>query len=79
MLFCFCCYFIPATVAAPLDQLQSPLSSDMEGNPYLYITERDGTTYVNNAKIIKSKSGQEFVNLKGGKQVNFVKYIYECV
>lgn len=56
------------TVNAPHEQLQSPISSDMDGNPFLYITRFNKTTYVNNAKIVNSKSNQEFTNEKGLKQ-----------
>lgn len=45
----------------------------MDGNPSLYITRRDGNTWINNAKVDKENSNLEYINEKGKKQVNIIK------
>ncbi|XP_017874309.1 PREDICTED: fasciclin-1 isoform X9 [Drosophila arizonae] len=57
------------TAAFSKDQLEKTVSSDMEGNPPLYITKsRNGDIYVNNARIIPSLS-VELTNREGKRQV----------
>lgn len=59
-----------ATVAKSQDQLPKTISSDMSGNPPLYITKnRNGDIYVNNARIIPSLS-VEMTNSNGNRQVS---------
>ncbi|XP_017142953.1 fasciclin-1 isoform X14 [Drosophila miranda] len=57
------------TAAFSKEQLPKSVSSDMEGNPPLYITKnRNGDIYVNNARIIPSLS-VEMTNREGKRQV----------
>ncbi|XP_023170236.2 fasciclin-1 isoform X4 [Drosophila hydei] len=57
------------TAAFSKDQLEKTVSSDMDGNPPLYITKsRNGDIYVNNARIIPSLS-VELTNREGKRQV----------
>lgn len=57
-------------MAKTQDQLPKTISSDMSGNPPLYITKnRNGDIYVNNARIIPSLS-TEITNSDGKRQVN---------
>ncbi|XP_017962900.1 fasciclin-1 isoform X7 [Drosophila navojoa] len=57
------------TAAFSKDQLEKTVSSDMAGNPPLYITKsRNGDIYVNNARIIPSLS-VELTNREGNRQV----------
>ncbi|XP_032595687.1 fasciclin-1 isoform X6 [Drosophila grimshawi] len=57
------------TAAFSKDQLEKAVSSDMDGNPPLYITKnRNGDIYVNNARIIPSLS-VELTNREGKRQV----------
>ncbi|XP_034488533.1 fasciclin-1 isoform X2 [Drosophila innubila] len=57
------------TAAFSQKQLKTSVSSDMEGNPPLYITHgRNGDIYVNNARIIPSLS-VELTNKEGKRQV----------
>ncbi|KAM8703079.1 hypothetical protein ACLKA7_005417 [Drosophila subpalustris] len=57
------------TAAFSQNQLKTSVSSDMEGNPPLYITNgRNGDIYVNNARIIPSLS-VELTNREGKRQV----------
>ncbi|XP_030371302.1 fasciclin-1 isoform X3 [Scaptodrosophila lebanonensis] len=57
------------TVALSKDQLPKTVSSDMDGNPPLYITKnRNGDVYVNNARIIPSLT-VELTNREGKRQV----------
>ncbi|XP_055525593.1 fasciclin-1 isoform X2 [Wyeomyia smithii] len=63
-----------STVAAPLEQLGSMITSDYDGNPPIYVTRRkhlNGTEdiYVNNAKIIRNRSNVQLTNQHGKKQV----------
>ncbi|KAH8310250.1 hypothetical protein KR044_000232 [Drosophila immigrans] len=58
-----------ATAAFSQNQLKTSVTSDMEGNPPLYITNgRNGDIYVNNARIIPSLS-VELTNREGKRQV----------
>ncbi|XP_017847725.1 fasciclin-1 isoform X4 [Drosophila busckii] len=60
------------TAAFNKDQLQKTMTSDMDGNPPLYITKnRNGDIYVNNARIIPSLS-VELTNAAGRRQVMHV-------
>ncbi|XP_060650752.1 fasciclin-1 isoform X1 [Drosophila nasuta] len=57
------------TAAFSQSQLKTSVTSDMEGNPSLYITNgRNGDIYVNNARIIPSLS-VELTNREGKRQV----------
>ncbi|XP_062126779.1 fasciclin-1 isoform X5 [Drosophila sulfurigaster albostrigata] len=57
------------TAAFSQSQLKTSVTSDMEGNPPLYITNgRNGDIYVNNARIIPSLS-VELTNREGKRQV----------
>ncbi|XP_001358569.3 fasciclin-1 isoform X9 [Drosophila persimilis] len=57
------------TAAFSKEQLPKSVSSDMDGNPPLYITKnRNGDIYVNNARIIPSLS-VEMTNREGKRQV----------
>ncbi|XP_068155172.1 fasciclin-1 isoform X1 [Drosophila tropicalis] len=57
------------TAAFNKDQLPNSVSSDMEGNPPLFITKnRNGDIFVNNARIIPSLS-VELTNREGKRQV----------
>ncbi|XP_064549348.1 fasciclin-1 isoform X3 [Drosophila montana] len=57
------------TAAFSKDQLEKTVSSDMNGNPPLYITKsRNGDIYVNNARIIPSLS-VELTDREGKRQV----------
>ncbi|XP_041447653.1 fasciclin-1 isoform X15 [Drosophila obscura] len=57
------------TAAFSKEQLPKTVSSDMDGNPPLYITKnRNGDIYVNNARIIPSLS-VEMTNREGKRQV----------
>lgn len=59
-----------ATAAFSKDQLEKTVSSDMNGNPPLYITKsRNGDIYVNNARIIPSLS-VELTDREGKRQVS---------
>ncbi|XP_053689218.1 fasciclin-1 [Sabethes cyaneus] len=63
-----------STVATPLEQLGSTITSDYDGNPPIYVTRRrhlNGTEdiYVNNAKIIRNRSNVQLTNQHGKKQV----------
>lgn len=63
-----------SNVATTLEQLGSIITSDYDGNPPIYVTRRrqaDGTEdiYVNNAKIIRSRSNVQLSNQYGKKQV----------
>jgi len=59
--------------AQMLPQLGNSVSSELEGNPPLWITrQRDGNKediFVNNAKVLVSRSNQVHNNLQGRKQV----------
>ncbi|SPP82843.1 blast:Fasciclin-1 [Drosophila guanche] len=58
-----------STSAFSKEQLPKSVSSDMDGNPPLYITKnRNGDIYVNNARIIPSLS-VEMTNREGKRQV----------
>ncbi|XP_055716289.1 fasciclin-1-like [Phlebotomus papatasi] len=61
------------TVANTLEQLKPSVTSDMEGNPPLYITRRRHQNidqiFVNNALIIKSRSNVQLINKEGKKQI----------
>ncbi|XP_058816986.1 fasciclin-1 isoform X3 [Topomyia yanbarensis] len=63
-----------STVATPLEQLGTMITSDYDGNPPIYVTRRrhlNGTEdiYVNNAKIIRNRSNVQLTNQHGKKQV----------
>lgn len=63
-----------SNVATTLEQLGSIITSDYDGNPPIYVTKRrqpDGTEdiYVNNARIIRSRSNVQLSNQYGKKQV----------
>lgn len=63
-----------SNVATTLEQLGSIITSDYDGNPPIYVTRKrqpDGTEdiYVNNAKIIRSRSNVQLSNQHGKKQV----------
>uniref|UniRef100_A0A8D8IPA6 Fasciclin-1 n=3 Tax=Culex pipiens TaxID=7175 RepID=A0A8D8IPA6_CULPI len=63
-----------STVATPLEQLGTTITSDYDGNPPIYVTRRrlpNGSEdiYVNNARIIRSRSNVQLANQAGKKQV----------
>lgn len=63
-----------STVATPLEQLGTTITSDYDGNPPIYVTRRrlpNGSEdiYVNNAKIIRNRSNVQLSNQYGKKQV----------
>ncbi|KAL1376425.1 hypothetical protein pipiens_016901, partial [Culex pipiens pipiens] len=62
-----------STVATPLEQLGTTITSDYDGNPPIYVTRRrlpNGSEdiYVNNARIIRSRSNVQLANQAGKKQ-----------
>lgn len=63
-----------STVATPLEQLGTTITSDYDGNPPIYVTRRrlpNGSEdiYVNNARIIRSRSNVQLTNQAGKRQV----------
>ncbi|XP_062536830.1 fasciclin-1 isoform X2 [Armigeres subalbatus] len=63
-----------SNVATTLEQLGTIITSDYDGNPPIYVTRKRqpiGTEdiYVNNAKIIRSRSNVQLSNQYGKKQV----------
>lgn len=63
-----------STVATPLEQLGTTITSDYDGNPPIYVTRRrlpNGSEdiYVNNARIIRSRSNVQLANQAGKRQV----------
>ncbi|XP_055615334.1 LOW QUALITY PROTEIN: fasciclin-1-like [Toxorhynchites rutilus septentrionalis] len=63
-----------STVATPLEQMGSTITSDYDGNPPLYVTRRkrwDSTEdiYINNARIDRERSNVQLTNQHGKKQV----------
>ncbi|KAL9692716.1 hypothetical protein quinque_000050 [Culex quinquefasciatus] len=65
---------VKSTVATPLEQLGTTITSDYDGNPPIYVTRRrlpNGSEdiYVNNARIIRSRSNVQLANQAGKKQV----------
>ncbi|GAB0092810.1 fasciclin-1 [Sergentomyia squamirostris] len=62
-----------STVATTLEQLGATISSDLEGNPPLYITRRGKASqeqiYINNALVLRSRSNVILQNTDGRKQV----------
>ncbi|XP_055716286.1 fasciclin-1-like isoform X2 [Phlebotomus papatasi] len=62
-----------STVATTLEQLGSTISSDLEGNPPLYITRRGKASqekiFINNALVLRSRSNIQLQNSDGRKQV----------
>ncbi|XP_021703241.1 fasciclin-1 isoform X4 [Aedes aegypti] len=63
-----------SNVATTLEQLGPTITSDYDGNPPIYVTRKrqpNGSedVYVNNAKIIRSRSNVQLSNQYGKKQV----------
>ncbi|XP_055681274.1 fasciclin-1 isoform X2 [Lutzomyia longipalpis] len=62
-----------STVATTLEQLGTTISSDLEGNPPLYITRRGKASqeqiFINNALVLRSRSNVQLQNSDGRKQV----------
>ncbi|XP_055593864.1 fasciclin-1 isoform X2 [Uranotaenia lowii] len=65
-----------STVALPLEQLGSTVISDFDGNPPIYVTRRRQPAgsgaediFVNNAKVIRSRSNVQLTNQMGKRQV----------
>ncbi|XP_059609328.1 fasciclin-1-like isoform X2 [Phlebotomus argentipes] len=62
-----------STVATTLEQLGATISSDLEGNPPMYITRRGKASqeqiYINNALVLRSRSNVQLQNADGRKQV----------
>lgn len=56
-----------------LNQLGTSVSSELDGNPPLWVTRRRTGTkddiYVNNAKVIATRSNLVYTNLNSRKQV----------
>lgn len=56
-----------------LNQLGTSVSSELDGNPPLWVTRRRTGTkddiYVNNAKVIATRSNLIYTNLNSRKQV----------
>lgn len=70
----FICYiYVSANSAQMLNQLGTSVSSELDGNPPLWVTRRRTGTkddiYVNNAKVIATRSNLVYTNLNSRKQV----------
>ena len=72
--------FVSANFPKTIENLGDSISSELEGNPPLWVTRRPGThgqeVYINNAKILMERSNFQSKVIAGGDvktQVNFVK------
>lgn len=62
-----------ATSVFDLEHLSNSITSDLDGNPPLYITKRRKNNqdhiWINNAMVIRSRSNVQLTNQLGKKQV----------
>lgn len=62
--------FVPANLPKTLENLGDSISSELEGNPPLWVTRRQSTrgeeVYINNAKILTEQSNFESKVTVGG-------------
>jgi hypothetical protein len=67
------CVYSSANLAKPLNQLEGYLSSELDGNPPIWITRIKGQyrniLYVNNAKILQARSNYIQMNQHHKQQV----------